>query len=175
MAKTNRITTAECRESVRKFFEKQTRLKQIQSQFGDLKAQFNSDMEDYFKSEGIGKSITFSYDGFNESELVVNRIQKVSVEFNPNKLEKALGKELSKSVIVKQYEITNIDGLIAYLKECNVDPKKFKSFLSVTKSVDTNALDILEEKGEITTEQVKDCYTVKHHSPYFTVNVKRVK
>lgn len=176
MAKRNRkakLTATECRQSVRKFFEKQARFKQVQSQFNELKAQFNSDMEDYFECEGIDKSMTFSFDGFVEGGLVVNRIQKSSVEFDPDKLEKALGKSLAKQVIIKCYEVTDMDALIAYLKECDVDPKIFKSFLAVSKSVDTQELDRLEEIGKVTTEQVQGCYTIKRQNPYFTVGVKR--
>lgn len=176
MAKRSRkakLSSAECKQFVRKFFEKQTRFKQVQSQFNELKAQFNSDMEDYFEYEGINKSLTFSYDDLVGSNLVVNRIQKSSVEFDPDKLAKALGKQLAKQVIIKKYEITDMDALIAYLKKCNVDPKIFKSFLTVSKLVDTQELDRLEELGKITAEQVKGCYTVKRQKPYFTVSVKR--
>lgn len=168
-----KLNKNECRQSARRFFEKQSKFKKVQSQFNELKAQFNSDMEDYFECESIDKSLTIESDDLAESDLVVNRIQKSSVEFNPDKLEKALGKELSKQVIIKRYEITDIDALIAYLKECNVDPKIFKSFLIVSKTVDTNELDRLDELGKISTEQVKGCYTIKRQKPYFTVGVKR--
>lgn len=163
----------EIRQSVQEYFEKQLKFKKVQSQFNELKAQFSSDMEDYFECESIDKTLTIESESLAESDLVVNRIQKSSVEFNPNKLEKALGKELSKQVIVKRYEITDINALIAYLKECNVDPKIFKSFLIVSKTVDTKELDKLDELGKISTEQIKGCYTIKHQKPYFTVNVKR--
>lgn len=176
MEKKNRkakLSSIECRQLVHKFFEKQSRFKQIRSQFNELKAQFNSDMEDYFECERINKSLTFSYDNLVDGDLTVSRIQKSSIEFDPDKLEKALGKQLAKQTIIKKYEITDIEALIAYLKECNVDPKIFKSFLTVSKSVDTNELDRLEEIGKITTEQVKGCYTIKRQKPYFTVAVKR--
>ena len=68
-----------------------------------------------------------------------------------------------------------MNALTAYLKECDVDPKIFKSFISVSKSVDVQELDRLEEIGKITAEQVKGCYTIKKQNPYFTVGVKRVR
>lgn len=176
MTKKNRkakLSSAECRQLVRKFFEEQVRFKQVQSQFNELKAQFNSAMEDYFEREGIDKSITFSFDDLVESNLVVNRIQKSSVEFDPDKLAKALGKQLAKQVIIKRYEIIDMDALIAYLKECGVDPKIFKSFLNISQIVDIQELDRLEEIGKITAEQIKGCYTIKRQKPYFTVSVKR--
>ena len=161
-------------EVVQKFFEKQVKFKEEQAQFNKLKAQFNSDMEDFFKQEGIQKSITFSYDDeIAKRELIVSRVQKVNIEFDANKLEKVLDKKLGKQVIVKQYEIVDIDALIAYLKECNVDPKIFKSFLNISKSVNTQELDRLEEIGKITAKQVEGCYKIKCQNPYFTVGVKR--
>ena len=169
----SKLSSTKCRKSVYKFFERQSKFKQEQSQFNELKSQFSSDMEDYFECEGIDKSLTFSYDDLVEGDLVVNRIQKSSVEFNPDKLSKALGKQLAKQVIIKKYEITDMSALTAYLKECNVDPKIFKSFLNISQTVDTQELDRLEELGKITADQIKGCYTIKRQKPYFTVGVKR--
>ena len=165
----SKLSREEFEQSVLTFFEKQKRFKQIQSQFNELKAQFNSDMTENFEHEGVSKVDVIGLIGGN---LVVNRIQKSSVEFDPNKLEKALGM-LAKDVIIKRYEIVDITGLIAYLKECGVDPKVFRSFLNVSKSVDVRELDRLEELGKITAAQVEGCYTIKRQSPYFTVGVKK--
>ena len=164
-----KLSKDECVQSVLKFFEKQKKFKQVQSQFNELKAQFNSDMEDYFECEGISK---MTIDEFIDGNLVVNRIQKSSVEFDADKLEKALGK-LAQNVVLKRYEIIDMIGLIAYLKECGVDPKIFRSFLNVSKSVDTQELDRLEELGKITADQIKGCYTINCQNPYFTIGVKR--
>lgn len=140
--------------------------------FEATKKRFYEEMENFFESEQIDKSITFENETF-DGDLKVTKLQKVSVEFDAEKLERAIGKDFAKSVITKQYEIMDIDGLIAYLKECGVDPNVFKSFLNVTKSVDTKELDKLEELGKITAEQIEGCYSVKSSSPYFTVSVKR--
>lgn len=164
-----KLSSKECKLSVLRFFEKQKRFKQIQAQYNEAKAQFNSDMENYFEYEGISKMDVNEY---ADGPLVVNRIQKSSVEFDPDKLEKALGK-LAKDIIIKRYEIVDMTGLIAYLKECGVDPKVFKSFLNVSKTVDTRELDRLEELGKITASQVDGCYTIKYQNPYFTVSVKK--
>lgn len=165
----------ECRQSVLDFFEKQTKFKAAQLQFNDEKAKFNSLMEEFFKNEALDKSVVFTehgVDGERES-YTVTRIQKSSIEFDPDKLEKQFSREISRCVVLKRYEIIDIDGLIAYLKECGVDPKIFKSFLHVSKSVDYTELDRLEELGKISHGQVKGCYTVKRQKPYFTVSVKR--
>lgn len=159
----------EFRKTVVDFFCKQKEFKQNQAQFGEAKALFYGSMEDYFSRNGIDNKVVV--DGELNGDLVVTRVQSSKVEFNPDKLEKALGKELASSVIHKRYEITDMSGLVAYLKSCGVDPKVFKSFLNVSKTVDTKELDRLEELGKVTTAQVKGCYTIKKQSPYFTVGV----
>lgn len=174
-SRTSKHSIDECRRLVLDFHKKQTEFKEMQSQINDEKAKFNSLMEDFFDGECIDKSIEFSncgVDGTRE-KYTVKRVQRVSVDFDPERLEKSLSKEISKSVVRKSYEIIDIDGLIAYLKECGVDPKVFKSFLQVYKSVDTDELNRLEELGKISREQVEGCYTVKRQKPYFTVSVKR--
>ncbi len=171
----SKLSVTECKKSVYDFFELQMKFKNIQSQYDEAKVQFNNFMEDYFKQENISKSLLLFYDELVSGaiNLSVSRVQKSSVEFNPDKLEKAIGKKNSEYVIIKKYEIIDMSALIAYLKECNVDPKIFKSFIHTSKSVDIKELDKLEELGKITAEQIKDCYTVKHQKPYFTVKVKR--
>ncbi len=166
------LSTDEFKQYVRKFSRSQKRFKQVQERFNELKAQFNSDAKDYFESKNI-TSLFVDAEEFNGEALVVSQVKKTNVEFDVDKLEKALGKTIAKSVISRQYSVIDMQGLVAYLKECAVDPKIFKSFLNVTKVVDTKELDRLEELGKITLEQIKGCYTVKQYSPYFTIRAKK--
>lgn len=174
-SRAHKPTIDECRQSVLDFHKKQTELKDFQSQLNNEKAKFNSLMETFFEAEGLEKSVVFTNCGIDGEceKYTVTRVQRLSVDFDPTRLEKALDKDISKSVIQKSYEIINMDGLIGYLKECGVDPKIFKSFLNVFKSVDLDELNRLEEIGKISREQVEGCYTVKRQKPYFTVSVKR--
>lgn len=168
----SRLNSDECKQSILNFFQKKKRFEQIQTRFCEIKADFYNDMEDYFQYNNVNGKLTIDSGEFDGAEsFVVTRIQSSKVEFNPDKLEKALGKELSRNVIQKHYEIIDMNGLVTYLKECGVDPKIFKSLISVRKTVNTKELDRLEELGKITAEQIKGCYTVKSQSPYFTVNV----
>lgn len=168
----SKLNSDECKQSIMNFFQKQKRFKQIQTRFCEIKADFYNDMEDYFKYNNVDGKLTIECDELADVQsFVVTRIQSSRVEFNPDKLEKALGKELSRDVIQKHYEIVDMNGLVTYLKECGIDPKVFKSFVSVRKTVNTKELDRLEELGKITAEQIKGCYTVKSQSPYFTVNI----
>ena len=165
----SKLNSEECKQSIKNFFQKKKRFEQIQTRFSEIKADFYNDMEDYFECNDIDDKLIFD-DSLNIGKLVVTRVQSTKVEFNPDKLEKALGKELSRGVIQKHYEIVDMNGLITYLRECGVNPKVFKSFISVRKTVNVKELDRLEELGKITAEQIKGCYTIKSQNPYFTVN-----
>lgn len=154
------------------FFERQKQFKKSQAEFEEIKTEFYSEMTKLFEAENIEGSISFS-DNFVDGNLEVKRIQKSSIIFDAERLEKKLGKEIAKNVIVKKYEVIDMFGFIAYLKECNVDPKVFKSFLSITKSVDVKELERLEEIGKIDAKQLEGCYTIKKQKPYFTVGFKK--
>lgn len=171
----SKLNFEELRQSVLGYTQKNTKFKKIQAQFTELKEQFYSDMEDYFSCNDIdseGIEIDYTDERVSEGRLTVKKIQKSSVEFDADKLEKVLGEEFN-AVIIKRYEVTDMAGLVAYLKECGCDPKIFKSFIQTTKSVDTKELDRLEEIGKITAAQVKGYYEVKPQKPYFTVTVKK--
>lgn len=165
----SKLNSEECKQAILTFAQKQKKYKQVQTRFGEIKANFYNDMEDYFECNNVDGKLTFD-DSLNAGKLVVTRVQSTKVEFNPDKLEKALGKELSRGVIQKHYEIVDMNGLITYLRECGVNPKVFKSFISVRKTVNVKELDRLEELGKVTAEQIKGCYTIKSQNPYFTVN-----
>ena len=144
----------------------------MKANFEDVKKQFYKDMDAYFESQELenDNSVIFEYPTLGEAALKVTRIQKASVDFEVDKLEKALPKDVAKKAIVKRYEIMDMQGLILYLKKCNVDPQKFKSFLNVTKHVDVKEIDKLEELGKISIEQIEGCYSVKKSTPYYTVS-----
>jgi len=158
------------------YFTKQQKLKHLQESFDKIKAGFASEMNKYFDEDNKGSKAIFNMDEFvDEMSLIVNRVQKSSVNFNADKLEKVLGKEISKDVIIKRHEIIDIDGLVEYLKQCGVDPSIFKSFIVTTKSVDVQALERLDEVGKLKGISIDDCFTLKSNEPYFTVKMSKGK
>lgn len=159
---------------VKEFYNEQKEFKERQERFNTIKQLFYNDAEELFNYEGIDKLVIDNED-LEGNELVVNRVQKTSVIFDIDALENNLSKEISKDVIDKSYTITDINRLIIYLKSCGVDPKIFKSFINVTKTVDEKKLDKLADLGLIREEQLEGCYTLKRKKPYFTVKMKRGK
>ena len=172
MKKTNKKPRKYFEDAVRNFLIEQTVLKNMKENFEDVKEQFYKDMDEYFESQELDNngSIIFEYPMLGESALKVTKVQRATVDFKVDKLEKVLPKDVAKKAITKKYEVVDMKGLISYLKECNVDPNKFKNFLNVTKHVDTKEMDKLEELGKISIEQIKGCYSVKKSNPYYTVS-----
>jgi hypothetical protein len=64
-----------------------------------------------------------------------------------------------------------MDNLVKYLKQCGVSPKKFKSFITVEKSVDKKKLDFLFETGEIKTKDLDGCYELKESESYLKIDM----
>lgn len=159
-------------DAVWKFFHLKKEYDQQQAQFDIDKKAFYEVMEEYFGQHG-GVSAKFDDRGFAGGMLVVKKIEKTSVEWDASKLERKVDKFTAKQVIKKQYRITDIQGLIQYLKSCDVDPKIFRRFVLVDKTVDEKAVDRLGDLGQLTVQQISGCYTVKAHKPYFTITVKQ--
>lgn len=159
---------------VKEFYNEQKEFKERQERFNTIKQLFCNDAEELFNYEGIDKLVVDNED-LEGNELVVNRVQKTSIVFDIDALENNLSKEMCKDVIDKSYTITDINRLIIYLKSCGVDPKVFKSFINVTKTVDTKKVDKLADLGLISKKQLEGCYTLKRQKPYFTVKTKRGK
>ena len=159
------------KETVLSFFKTSRNFKDAQSNFQNVKADFNKIMESLYQSGKIGDKVSFEFGEGSDipSTLTVSRIQKANVVFDADKLESALGKRLSVGVILKSYTIVDMPGMISYLKEIGADPTIFKSFISVEKSVDTKALDRLYDVGKVDEDQIKGCFTIKPQNPYFIV------
>lgn len=166
MGKENRISAEEFNEAVILLFEKQKRFKEVESRFKQIKTECTQVIDQYFSQKRIEKSAIVGNDD-SVIPIKVTKVNRTSVTFNADKVEKALGKDIASKVIDKRYEITDIFGLIEYLKSCGVDPKIFKSFLNVTKSVNVNELERLNELGEIDEDDLTGCFTITKHDPYY--------
>lgn len=145
---------------------KQDRFKDIESRFKAVKKQCTDVFDEYFSGVVGETSCRVRGDAPGEG-VTVTKVVRTTVTFNADMVEKAIGKKLSQDVIMKRYEITDIDGLVAYLKKCNVEPSVFKSFLNITKTVDIRGLERLCELGLIDDEQLEGCYSVTEVGSYY--------
>ena len=156
------------------FFHKQQKLKELQKKFDDVKTSFENEMEDFFRKNNVKRfSFGCGDDVLDGDNLEVKMIERTSIVWDAEKLEKRLPKSIAKKVIKKQYQIVDMQGLVAYLKSCNVDPVIFKKYIQVEKAVDQKAVDQLGNLGQISVRNISGCYIVKCQKPYFTLSVKK--
>ena len=99
-------------------------------------------------------------------KLKVQKIRNKKIVWFIDKLKQTLTKEQQKEVIDKTYEITDMDGLINYLKSCGVKPKEFKKYISVTEMVNEQKLDNAYQTGLIKRKQIENCYDMELGKPY---------
>lgn len=161
-------------QSAWNYYLKEQKFKKVKKQYEELKEQFEADMLEL--TEALGKKrVLFESENLADSSevLSVRKVEKTSIEWDADKLERKLPKSVAKKVIKKKYTISNMSGLVEYLKSCGVDPKVFKKYLAIERTVDVKAVDQLGNVGEISVQQISGCYIVKCHKPYFTLSVKK--
>lgn len=153
-------------------------LNELNKKFKEIQSKYNSkkeDLTDYIFEKAKQDKFEFS----NES-LISNAFYSVSlvspkqVEFDIEKLEGKLDKELVNEFVDKTYTINDMQGLVLYLKSCGVNPKKFKTFVNVQKKVNNKKLEQLSALGDITEKDIKGCYSVRLSSRYVKIQEKVV-
>lgn len=159
---------------VRAYVEQLMKFKKAEQVMNDLKQDFNATIE-RFCIEHDSNSLTFESDGeARNTEIKVTKVSPKKVIWKPEILKRIIGRKRAARVIEKRYEISDFAGLVEYLKTCGVDPKQFKSFLTVSETVNEKALDNLFDLGElqdVDEADLQDCYTVELKPSYFRVSV----
>ena len=155
------------------FYRASQKVKSINKKFDEMKDDFHGKIEPFF-SENKMKSWKFrNSDTADSSVLTVKMVERTTIEWDAEKLEKKLTKPIASKVIKKQYRITDMKGLARYLQSCGVDVDVFKKYITIDKAVDQKEVDRLGELGQITVQDIRGCYIVKCQKPYFTLSLKR--
>lgn len=87
--------------------------------------------------------------------------ERVIVEYDKEKLKKALDKKSYNEIIDKEYRITDFDLFKSILKRNNIDLKEFKECIKKEEEVNESKINKLFENGLITLEDISGCYTAK--------------
>lgn len=124
-------------------------------------------------NKGCNDSFMFRIKGEDgEKQLMkVSKVVPTSIVWEPDKIEEVISKDEAKQVINKTYVINDMDGLITYLKSCGVSPKRFKGFIDVQKSVDTEALEQLSALGKVSEQDLSGCYTLNTKNSYIRLSI----
>lgn len=178
MAKQRQIDDGPYNELAWSFFQKTQKLKQIQKKFEQAKSEFEEQMEDLFGRNGVkrmsfGGGLIDNEDGTQEV-LNISMVERTSIKWFPDKLEKRVTKPIARQVIKKKYTIRDMRGLSRYLASCGVDQDEFKKYIDVDKSVDQDALEQLADIGKVSVKNISGCYMVECQKPYFKLSTKKV-
>jgi len=90
----------------------------------------------------------------------ITKSEVTTVTYFIDKLKKTLDPDILSEVIERTYSVDDMNGLIKLMKRYKVDPKEFKKLITITESVNKKVLDELFEVGELTMEDLEDCYEV---------------
>ena len=177
--KTN-STTAIIKDSVKKLYEAQKRKKKVDEYYNEVRKKEQLAISNYIFSmlqKGENSFDITLDDGedyyTNHVKLKVTRVRKKSITWDIDKLKKKLDKKVIKKIVTKNYTINDMNGLIEYLKECGVNPKKFKKFLTVDEELNEIELNRLYDLGEINKEQVNGCYKLEMSEPYIKLTEQK--
>lgn len=165
--------------NVRRLYEAKCEYDKVKKYYDETKKKESVAISNFMFSNMPGENgfdITLSegctyYD--NPKKLHVTRARRKKVVWNVEMLKERMSKDKRKAVIKKEYAIADMDGLITYLKSCGVDPKKFKTYLSVSESVGEKELNNLFEVGVITKNDIKGCYDVEMSEPYIVITERK--
>lgn len=145
---------------------------EAKKKFDNSKKVFNQIADAYLEAREL-KQEEMTFDDAPDVIVKVIKVVPSKVEFDIPKLKASLGKRKVDLILKRQYDIVDIDGLVSYLKEFNVDPRIFKSFLNVIEEVDKDELEQMEQLGEIEKDELSGCYEITYNAPYFRVTERR--
>lgn len=164
-----KLSEQEAQTRIQKFYESKLRKKQADEEFEKEKKAFYQSMGPVV--DGFGEGNHYSFNDSNRFWKLTRSVT-TKVVFDADKLQQRLSKHDAAVVIETKATIEDLDGLVKYLKACGVDPKVFKTFISVQKKVDQEALDQLEALGSITKEDLVGTFEVTTGSPSFRITMR---
>ena len=170
----NRQANEEVKLNVVRLYELTKSHRESEKEYNKEREKLQRDISNFLFTHGIdGCEFRATIGNFAKEPKVISakRIKRKRITYFAEKLEKLLGKEKSKKVINKTYVINDFKGLVAYLKECGVDPKIFKTFIDVQREVDTKSLEQMYELGDVTLEEIKGSYNVDTICSYIDVKI----
>ena len=150
------------------YFAKQQKMKELNNKLEAEKKKFYSECDKYFSKHNT-QEFMFKNDTIADEFLKISKAYRTKVIFDVAKMETVLDKELFNSIVNKHVEINDVDGFMAYMKSCKVNPKILKSFLNVTKNINEVDLENMEAIGKISMGDLKGCYKVETGTPYYTI------
>lgn len=167
----NKQENEKVKAAVCSLYSMNAKFKRIKDEYEEKKKKLTLEISNYMFVNGVD---AFSF--LNEAKelskfgrIQVKKIRQKKIKFDVGMVEKRIDKELANEFIDKKYIVNDIDGLVSYLKSCGVNPKRFKSFIDVEKTVNQKKLDELGGLGEISMNDLAGCYEVVENEGYIKI------
>ena len=157
-------------QDVLEMYRNKRKFEALEAQYKEQKEKLSIRIRNYMYSHGYS---SFDFRSREFGNVKVNHIVRKKIKWDVAKLKKKLSPEMYAELVEKEYYISDMHGLVKYLKSCGVDPKKFKKYLIVTEKVNQKKMDELSEIGDITTKDIEGCYKLEEANGYLTINVKK--
>lgn len=176
MKRLDKSVSRDIAECVRRLYEAQQSFKKTEKWYAEVKKkeqlaisnfmfQFCDPGEKSFQVE-LKEGMEYYTD---HKKLSVAKVRKQKVVFDLAKLKQKLTKKKYRSIVNREYIISDYEGLTQYLKECGVEPKKFKSFICVEETLDETRLECESGRGNIKQSDLVGCYRVEQGEPYIKI------
>ena len=147
MGKNELKIQTEAEQAAAELYESQIKFKEYEKKYNERRKELQNIIQGYINKNVVSKKIIW----------------------DTNALKKKLNKEAYNKVVTKTYTINDMEGLIEYLKSCGVNPKAFKSFLTITENVNQKMIDDLGAQGDIDIKKLQGCYEVVENAGYIKI------
>lgn len=164
--KTSKQQDEKVRVYVSELNKLQNDFKEYEKQFKEKKEKLQTKIRNYMYINGF---TNFRFSNLDGNVVKVANVKQKKVDFDIELLKERLDRDILKQILIKTYTIEDFEGLKKYLKSCGVDPKKFVKYLSINEVVDQKRINELSELGEITSKDLKGCYTVTESVGYIRI------
>jgi hypothetical protein len=119
-------------------------------------------IQEFFDTKGYKEILVMPESKAKDDVIIVaQKIEKCFVEYDMAKLKEKLDKDVFNKVVTKSYEVDDMPGVIAMLKENGVRAADFKAFIKVYMKPDKEAMKQLYAVGDLSKADLDGCYTAK--------------
>lgn len=153
-------------------YELENKFKGLTKKYENKKAKLVTQINNFFFVTKGEKRLKFDSEGlYGDKEIECKKITRKTINFDVDKVEDRIDKEITEQFVDKRIEIVDWDGVVELLKSHGVSPSEFKKLIVVSKSVNRNKLEQLYKLGVIDLNELKGCYTMQESEGYYKVTV----
>lgn len=171
----------EIAESVKELFCLQKEKKDFDRRYEEVRKKESLKISNFIFTNGQGQN-SFTICLKNKTEksvtptsvrLKVTRVRKKNLIWDSEELKKILGKQEREDIILKEYRICDMEGLVKYLKTLKASPEKIKEFIEIKENIDTDMLEWYADTGMLDESKLKKCCRVKLGEPYIRITEQK--